>query len=261
MKPIVTLTTDFGVDSHYTAIMRGVMLSISPELYLVDISHRIPPQDVRQAAWILDQVAWSFPRGTVHLVVVDPGVGTDRACVAAEIDGRRFVAPDNGVLSLVCRRASPDWCVRLENPRYRGAEISATFHGRDIMAPAAAHLAVGIEPQELGPTHCLQSTIRWPEPEVTPEGIRGEIVTVDPFGNLVTNILGTQLPPPARLTGFLVGDREVKHFVHTYAEASPGMLVALIGSHGFLEIAQVDGDAAATLGVRPGVEVFVSCRR
>ncbi|RMF88843.1 MAG: hypothetical protein D6741_18570, partial [Planctomycetota bacterium] len=146
-------------------------------------------------------------------------------------------------------------------PKYRAAEVSATFHGRDIMAPAAAHLAAGVDPHELGPSHCLQSTIRWPEPEVTSEGIRGEIVVVDPFGNLVTNIPGTLLPPPARLTGFLVGDREIKHFVHTYAEASPGMAVALVGSHGFLEIAEVEGNAAASLGIRPGVEVFVSLRR
>lgn len=260
LGPLVTLTTDFGVDSHYTAIMRGVLLSICPQVRLVDISHRAPPQDIRYAAWILEEVVWSFPVGAIHLIVVDPGVGTNRACLALEVEGHIFVAPDNGVLSRVLARRKPRWSVRLENPLYRGLTVSSTFHGRDIMAPAAAHLACGVLPGDFGPPQEPTATLAWPEPRREDNRIVGEVLVVDPFGNLITNLPCGEIPPPAEIVRIECGDTQIPYFVQTYGDASPRQLVALFGSHNHLEIAQVEGNAAESLQAHAGAPVVVHLR-
>ena len=147
---IITLTTDFGAGSPYVAIMKGVILSINPAVTLVDVTHTVPPQDVHKGAVVLDSVHRHFPEGTVHVVVVDPGVGTERAILGAKIEGHYFIAPDNGVLSKITHRTAPDELIRLTNAEYWLPDVSHTFHGRDIMAPAAAHLSRGVALADLG---------------------------------------------------------------------------------------------------------------
>jgi len=263
-QPIITLTTDFGVDSPYIAVMKGVIFSIFPQVRIVDATHSVLPQDVRQGAMVLSQISPWFPPGTIHVAVVDPGVGSDRHILYAEIGDQRFIVPDNGLLTGVLRQAkAPPFELRaLTNSDFWLSEVSATFHGRDIMAPVAARLSQGIDPQRVGPTVDRIVELDWPEVSVTADRIDGEVVSVDSFGNLVTNISTDML-------SIAMGDRrellQVHCYTHTirgihrvYADATPSKLVALFGSGGQLEIALVDGNAAKYLGVGVGEPVTIS---
>jgi hypothetical protein len=257
---IITLTTDFGTGSPYVAAMKGVILSINPAVTLVDITHDVRPQDVRHAALVLDDVTGRFPpESTIHVVVVDPGVGTDRALVYAEIDHRRFIAPDNGVLSRVARRTPPDKIVQVADPKLWQEPVSATFHGRDIMAPVAAHLSLGLDPKELGPPHGNLVMVDWPEPVFSPGKIAGEVLDVDSFGNVITNIDARMLAdlPDRRQARIRLGDHQIEGICSTYGDQRHGALIALVGSAGRLELAVVAGNAAKTLGAVLGDAVTV----
>lgn len=256
---IVTLTTDFGDGSPYVAAMKGVLLSINPAVTLVDITHNVRPQDVRQGALFLEDVTVRFPPGTIHVAVVDPGVGTDRAVVYAEIGPQRYVAPDNGLLSRLTRRTTPSRLIRLAEPSHWLQPVSATFHGRDIMAPAAARLSLGLEPSRLGPALETLVSLDWPEPQVMAERIEGEVLDVDSFGNLSTTITDELLASNSagRQAVVVCKGRRIEGLLRTYGEGRSGELIALVGSSGRLELAVVGGNAAAMLETGVGQRVLV----
>jgi len=256
---IITLTTDFGTGSPYVAAMKGVVLSIDPAATLVDVTHDVRPQDVRHGAIVLDEVAGRFPSGTIHVAVVDPGVGTDRKIVVARIDGRLYVAPDNGLLSRLARRTPPSDLRELTEPRYWLDPVSATFHGRDVMAPVAAHLSRGLDPAKLGPPLDHLVMLDWPEPVVSAGRIEGQVLDVDSFGNLTTNIQAAMLAdvPDRRQVRIQCAGREIEGIRSTYGAGSEGALIALVGSTGRLELAIVAGSASQTLGAAIGAAVTV----
>lgn len=256
MRKIITLTTDFGLQDYYVSAMKAVILGIAPDARLVDISHEIPPQDIMAGAWVLRNSAMMFPSGTVHTIVVDPGVGTDRKGVALEINDRFFVGPDNGIFSLLTGQYDFR-AVHLENSGYWREEISKTFHGRDIFAPVAAHLAAGVPLEELGETVDKLVDYRWAEPIADRDGLQGWVIHIDKFGNLVTNV-------PRSLIGEVAGGRSVKIYVgntildeivETFGSVEEGEPAAYIGSSGMLEIGINKGDAEEMLGVQKGAQV------
>lgn len=259
---IITLLTDFGLHDAYVGMLKGVILGLNPAARLVDLSHGVPPQDVLAGAMLLRSAWRYFPAGTIHLAVVDPGVGTRRRALAALAAGHFFVGPDNGLLWPVLAAQSHFQAVSLENSRYFLPEISATFHGRDIFAPVAAHLSLGLPLASLGPPVAAPVPLRLPEPAFQEDLATGEIIALDHFGNLISNI------PMARLHAWLAGrsvqvliqDRLIPSLSQTYGQVPPGALLALEGSHGFLEIACRDGSAARVLGAGVGARVDVKAK-
>jgi S-adenosyl-L-methionine hydrolase (adenosine-forming) len=259
-RPVITLTTDFGMSSPYVAQMKGVILSINPEIVIVDVSHQVAPQDIRQAALILDEISPRFPDGTTHVCVVDPGVGTDRKIVFVQLGTQFFIAPDNGVLSRVVRRGSPCRTLALTHCGLWRHPVSNTFHGRDIMAPVAAHFVSGAAPESFGaPIDQLQS-LDWPEPQVRGQEIRGCVLYADSFGNLITNIRHDLVESLGNAEDLRVqcSGAAICGVVRTYGQAETGSLVALIGSSGQLELAVVQGNAAQHLNVAGNQEVILS---
>jgi S-adenosylmethionine hydrolase len=260
-QPIITLMTDFGMEDGYVASMKGVVLTICPEARLVDISHLIPPQDVRAGAFLLSRVYRYFPEATIHLAVVDPGVGTERKALAIETGGHFFIGPDNGLFTWVLKGGSIPRVISMENPAYRRSEVSSTFHGRDIFAPAAAYLAKG-EPLSSFGSPCVPWQAAWGSIIKTREALLGEVIYIDHFGNLITNIGRSDLESlaPAGERVIMVGNLPVTRVVNTYGEAEPQSTVALIGSSDNLEIALALGSAAAKLGIEVGTPVSVGRR-
>lgn len=258
MRCILTLTSDFGRDSIYVAQMKAVLLSINPHLTLLDITHEIPPQDVAAGAWVLRQVIPAFPPQSIHLAVVDPGVGTLRSCLAADLQGRYVIAPDNGLISLAAQRLEVRKMVRLEAAAYRRPVVSNTFHGRDIMAPAAAWLSLGTPLECLGPLHHEYAVLaeRF-SPSRESRRLVGKVLFVDRFGNLISNIQQGDLPETPHII-VSVAQHSVQGLTTTYGVKTPGELIALIDSQGYLEIAVVNGNAAQTLGVSVGSPVVVT---
>jgi len=256
---LITLTTDFGTSSPYVAQMKGVVLAIQPAATIVDVTHAVAPQDVRQGAIALADSTGHFPPGTVHIGVVDPGVGTARKIVAARIGSHRYVAPDNGLLSLLIESQQPDACVEVSDRRYARPEISPTFHGRDIMAPAAAHLAGGVPLEQLGPPIEQLVRLDWPEARVTADRIEGCVWSIDAFGNLTTNIMAAHLASIVQPADALIecGAVQARGIHHTYGDVPPGQPMALIGSSGRLELAVSGGSAASTFQVGVGQPVTV----
>jgi S-adenosylmethionine hydrolase len=252
---IITLTTDFGLKDGNVGVMKGVIWGIAPRARVVDISHLIAPQNVSEAALILLRSAPHFPPGTVHLVVVDPGVGTARRPMAAQVGPYYYVGPDNGTLTLLLERAGqigwPVSCVQLERRQYWRPEISQVFHGRDIFAPVAAHLANGVALAGLGTPFDDPVLLDLPSPQRSAQGWRGEVIHVDHFGNISTNLRVEHLGQPASLRVRL-GEVEIEGLVQTFGERPPGSLVALFGSTGNLIVSVVNGNAAERLGVQPG---------
>lgn len=252
MPAPITITTDFGLDDGYVGTMKGVILSIAPEVTIVDISHAIRPQNILQAIYILSTATPYFPRNTIHIVVVDPGVGTERRPIAVFTERATYIGPDNGVFSGVYRDETVHEIRWLTNPAYRLPRVSNTFHGRDIFAPAAAYLARGVAPADLGPLVTDPVTVALPAPERRPDGsLHGRVLHADRFGNLITDI------PEAWLEGradwvFTIGGRRIVGFHSTYGRVAPGELLVLGGSDGLLEVAIREGNAAATLGIGPG---------
>lgn len=257
---IVTLTTDFGVGSPYVAQMKGVILSIDPTVNLVDISHAVRPQDIRQGAVVLADVTRRFPAGTIHVAVIDPSVGTERAILYAEMGGQRYIAPDNGLLGPLAQETPPDRLIRVANDAWWLKPTSRTFHGRDIMAPVAAHLSRGLDPAELGPPYDLVSPQPWPRPVVKPRRIEGEVLEIDSFGNLITNITDELLVgrPTDNRVCVICGIYETYGILGTYAQQLPGMFIALVSSSGRLELALVGDNAADRLGIPIGAPVVVA---
>ena len=262
-RPIITLTTDFGTNSAYVAQMKGVILTLNPEAVLVDITHAIAPQDIRQGAVVLEEVAPRFPGGTIHIVVVDPGVGTARRLVCAEVAGHCYLAPDNGLLSRLTRSQPASRIVALTNREYWLPQVSHTFHGRDILAPVAAHLSLGVPPQRLGEPVEHLTTLDWPEAVVELRRIAGIVLCVDSFGNVISNIPAVCLPPSVPRDQLLVhcGGHEVRGVQTTYSERPAGTLLALVDSQDRLEVAISGGNAAAALRVQFGDPVVVTWHR
>jgi len=254
MGPIALLT-DFGTRDGYAGVLHGVILCINPAAVIVDVCHDIPAQDIRAGAFVLSTVYRYFPEDTIHLVIVDPGVGSERRAIAVRTAVGTFVAPDNGVLSYVFAREPVRAMVQLTEPRYWRAVLSHTFHGRDLFAPVAAHLSLGVELAELGPA--MQDPVRFTVPQVraTREGnLHGEVLHVDRFGNLVTNV-PAELVPAGQLLRLQIAGRELRGVRRAYAHASDGELLVLVGSSGYLEVAVRNGSAADTLGTGRGTEV------
>ncbi len=310
--PTIVLTTDFGAADAYVGVMKGVILGINPKVTIVDLTHQVQPQNIRQAAFILAASYRFFPPAAIHVVVVDPGVGTERRALLVTTPMARFLAPDNGVLSSViqdyldmptedvragqgghpglprqqtasqsARVLVPAGCAayQLTNRRYWLNPVSDTFHGRDVFAPVAAHLSLGVRPEDLGtPIHDL---VWLPIPEPTRQGdtIQGQVIYIDHFGNLVTNIPAVQLVEESRRVGtplqVKIKGQTISRLSRAYRDADdPARLqgghpsaavragsaphpLALIGSHGYLEVALRDGNAAAELGISIGEPVYV----
>jgi S-adenosylmethionine hydrolase len=259
MRPIITLTTDFGAESPYVAQMKGVILSICRDVEMVDISHAIGPQNIREGAVVLADVTPRFPTGTIHLAVVDPGVGTARRIVCAEFSQQHYIAPDNGLLSLLRCSGPPGRFFAVENSKYWLAEPSQTFHGRDIMAPVAAHLARGLDPAKLGSALDDLAMLDWPQARKSGRRLVGEVLYVDSFGNLITNLYQEELLELAEASSMVVecSGRKIRGIVPTYGAAMAGELIALFDSQGRLEIAKVNGNAARELRIQAGEAVAV----
>jgi len=272
VRPLITLTTDFGTSDPYVAAMKGVILSISSDAQVIDISHGVRPQRVLQATFVT-QSAWAFfPEGAVHVAVVDPGVGTERRALALVTHRGCFVGPDNGVLSAalpddarpsdsdgVALVSLPDGhrAFTIANSTYLREPVSATFHGRDVFAPSAAHLSIGLPPHELGEP--VESVLAFPPLRARRRNdgsLEARVIHIDRFGNIVTDARAPDLPDRA-IAVELAGE-SVPGLVRTYAE--PSALVALVGSSGYLEVAQPGGSAADALAVEIGDPVLVRRR-
>ena len=261
-RPIVTLTTDFGLNDHFVGTMKGVILSIVPEAEIVDICHSVQAFDILDGALALAQAYNYFPTRTVHLVVVDPGVGSARRPILASCDKYNFVAPDNGVLSLMYAREERLNVRHISSDHYFLQPLSNTFHGRDVFAPVAAYLAKGVDQEKFG--NEITDFVRFnaPKPKATDaKTLRGVVLKVDRFGNLITNITPQDVPAlfqsqPASFK-ILVGKKEITTLSTNYAEGAPGEIFAIVGSMGYLEIAANRGAAAQLSGAGKGAEVSI----
>ena len=244
---IITLTTDFGIADSYVAQMKGVILGIAPKAHIIDVSHDVAPQDIVGGAFLLSQVVGAFPRRTVHVAVVDPGVGGKREPIIIETDECLLVGPNNGVLTL----AAPVYraAYRIENPVFRRGEVSATFEGRDVFAPAAAQLAAGAPPSEAGRMVDEVVGVEWHEPL----GDVGEVVAIDRFGNLITNFRAEHA---AGAQGVRMGELDAP-LVRTFGDVDRGYPLAYLGSSGFIELGVREGSAAALTGAKRGSAVKV----
>ena len=259
-RPVVALLTDFGTRDHYAGAMKGVVLGLCPDATCIDISHDIDPHDVLAGALELAACFKYFPAGTIFLVVVDPGVGSARRPIAADAGGYRFVAPDNGVLTLVFREDPPKRVVELTERKYARATVSRTFEGRDRFAPAAAWLAKGVDLTALGKTLQAWTTIDVPSPVEAGSQLTADVLRVDRFGNLITNLDRRTFERFAGGTPIEIsaGTQGIEKVVATYAEASPGALCALFGSSDHLEIAVNGGSAAERLQLSRGAHVTIA---
>ena len=264
---IVTLLTDFGTDDEYVGVMKGVILSLHPDATIVDITHSISPQDVVQAAFSLEAAYPYFPAGTVHLVVVDPGVGTERSIIALKARDQFFVAPDNGVLSPIIKAEMPSTLVRVENAAYFLGTVSQTFHGRDIIAPVGAHISTGTDLNQLGAMIQANEPVLLNNVDciVSAGGeIMGKVISIDRFGNLITNIHCHNLQAlcPNKNSAAIeiaIRDDVIKGVSKTYAAADAQTPVAVIGSRGYLEIAVAMGNARQYFNVEKGASIRVKC--
>ena len=276
--PPIVLATDFGLADAYVGMMRGVIFSINPHAAVIDLTHGIAPQDVRHGAVALADACPYFPDGSIFVAVVDPGVGTDRPAILLETPHHRFVAPDNGLLTLVCRRYDPDFgdvdatgpavvphgcrAWRLTNPAYWRHPVSATFHGRDVFAPAAAHLSTGVAPDALGePTNTI-TALSLPIPRLEGSVVRGEIIFADAFGNLVSDITADVLADMGIIgreadASVNIAGSEIAGLSRTFHDPPGGGLKALLGSHGRLEVVLVDGNASAALRAGSGTDIVL----
>lgn len=262
---IVTLTTDFGLQDAYVAIMKGVILKIAPEAQVIDYTHGINPGNIVEAAYLLRSGYRYFPRGTVHVVVVDPGVGSDRRAIVVQTPEATFVGPDNGVFTLVVEDARQDWgnsvqTIELTERRFWLPEVSATFHGRDIFAPSAAWLARGTALHEFGRALTTLTTAQLSLPvPVGARELQGQIIHVDRFGNCITNITEEHLYKHELGQRIVVQiiDQQLPGLFRTYMDGPPGTPMCLIGSSGHVELAVFNGNAAQYLGVAIGDKLRV----
>jgi S-adenosylmethionine hydrolase len=259
-KPIVTLTTDFGLNDHFVGTMKGVILGVEPNAQIVDISHSVQAFDVLDGALTISQAYSYFPSGTVHMVIVDPGVGSARRPIIVTSERHHFVAPDNGVLSLVYQREERLHVRHITAEHYNLQPISQTFHARDIFSPVAGYLAKGVDPEKFGEEVTDFVRFNAPKPKPVNEStLRGVVLKADRFGNLITNITPEDAPmlftQPAAAFKIVVGKREVTEIKTSYAEGAPGEVFGILGSMGYLEIAANRTSAAQLLGVGKGTDV------
>jgi S-adenosylmethionine hydrolase len=258
---VVTLTTDFGLTDPFAGVMKGVILDVLPEATLVDISHSVQAFDVLDGALMIAKAYNYFPAGTVHMVVVDPGVGSERRPILATVGEHYFVAPDNGVLSLVYQNAERVSVREITSSHYFLQPVSPTFHGRDIFAPVAANLAKGVDPAKFGEEITDYAAFAAPKPKTAPDGsLRGIVLKIDRFGNLMTNIRAEDIPHILVENAqfhILVGTQYVTEILTYYAQGRPGKLFGIIGSAGYLEISSNRASAAKLLGAVKGTEVAI----
>jgi S-adenosyl-L-methionine hydrolase (adenosine-forming) len=262
---VITLTTDFGLRSGFAGVMQGVIYNLASQVQIVEITHFVSPQDVREGCYTLTRAVPFFPRGTVHVYVVDPGVGMKRRPLAAQLGDHYFVGPDNGLLTLLIedaeRNRQPIEFIHLDRPQFWLPKISRTFHGRDIFSPVAAHLANGIELRELGTPFSNPVRLELPHPQRTAGGWIAHVTSIDTFGNLTTDLPISLLSDPAHVV-FRLRDTEVYSISDSYGQKQPGECVAVVDSEEFIELAIVNGNAAQTLGIHVGdaVEVIFSVK-
>jgi len=253
--PIITLLTDFGLKNGFTGVLKGVIWGIAPEVQIADITHEINPQNIMEGAIALWRAAAFFPAGTIHVAVVDPGVGTSRRPIAAKIDNQYFIGPDNGIFTPLMQQAESKGLeiniYQLDNPEYWLPEVSQTFHGRDIFSPVAAHLAAGVPLEKMGTQVYDPVRLAMPQPIRIEHGWRGEVVLIDVFGNIATN-LGADLVREQQNVTLHIAGNTIQGLVKSYGERLPGDVVALVDSENFLEVAVVNGNGAQKLKVAVG---------
>ena len=262
---VITILSDFGTEDEYVGVMKGVVLSICPAISIVDITHRIDPQDIEQAAYLIPSYYHFFPEGTVHIVVVDPGVGSQRHILAVDHRKHFFIAPDNGVLTLLLNAEKSDTIICVDNPRYFLESPSATFHGRDIFAAVGAHVSCNIKLDELGTRINVADVVRLEglNCRISKSGeLVGKIVSIDHFGNLITNIDAISLSAFCQTDAFKrlqirIGSFVIGGLSNTYSDAAPAAALALIGSRGYLEIAVNGGNAAKIMKGQKGDAIRV----
>ncbi|MDA2918373.1 SAM-dependent chlorinase/fluorinase [Desulfobacterota bacterium AH_259_B03_O07] len=247
MRRIITLTTDFGLSDPYVGSMKGVIYSINPNALITDITHDIPSHDVFKAAFILRNFISYFPEETINLVVVDPGVGSSRRAIAVEADNKYFVGPDNGVFTFVYMDANSYAVFEITDPKYMLKNISSTFHGRDIFAPVAGHISIGVSIKDFGVETKDPVSIEIKHPEVGSNEIVGEVIYVDSFGNCITNITGNSVSSDSRI---YVDKRVVESISKSYSDVPEGELLAIIGSSGFLELSVNQGRASELINAK-----------
>ena len=258
---MITLTTDFGLKDPYAAEMKAVILGISPNAVIIDITHEVAKFNVRMGAYVLSSAAPYFPKGTIHVAVVDPGVGTQRRPILIQTKQGFFVGPDNGILVMATENQGIKCIYEITNPKFMLSKVSSTFHGRDVFAPAAAHLAGRVNPAEFGPEIHEITKPEFAKVTKRKNVLFGEVLHVDNFGNIITNVRETEL---ARIrvkerVNVELPDQKLKlKFCRAYADAKPQQPLALIGSHSYLEIAMNQGDAAAEFNTKVGDKVTVS---
>jgi S-adenosyl-L-methionine hydrolase (adenosine-forming) len=258
-RPVVTFLTDYGTADTFAGQMKGVVLSRAPDSALVDLTHAIPPQSIAAGALSLS-TAWRwFPEGTIHVAVVDPGVGTERRPIACRFEGHFFIGPDNGLLSGAFGDRMVDEAVQIELPGMSQQPVSQTFHGRDVFAVAAGMIAAGSDLNDLGPTIEPESLVRlsFPAPDITEGVITGEIIQIDHFGNAITNIGASILPAGSGPITIRCGEISLGEIVEAYAAVEPGMPLALFSSMATLELAIRDGSAAERYDLHKGMVVTV----
>jgi S-adenosyl-L-methionine hydrolase (adenosine-forming) len=254
---ILTLTTDFGSVGPYVAALKGVLLELAPGTQFVDVCHTISPQNILEGGFVLAGIVDVFPKGTVHLAVVDPGVGTARRLIAVAVADQWFVLPDNGLITGVARGRIPDGIWEITNPAMRRTVVSATFHGRDILAPASAHLLRGGNPAQLGPARDKFIMLRNFEPNADELGFVGEVIFRDAFGNLITNVNVEHLADvPRDAWEIEIANERIDGILRTYGDRPAGTLIALVGSSGWVEVAVVNGDAGRQLTAGAGTTVW-----
>jgi hypothetical protein len=258
---MITLTTDFGLRDPYAAEMKAVILGICPAAVIVDITHEIAKFNVRMGAYVLASAAPYFPKGTIHVAVVDPGVGTRRRSILVQTKKSFFIGPDNGLLVLAAENQGVKRIYEITNPKFMLSKVSSTFHGRDVFAPAAAHLASGVNPAEFGPEIREAAKPEFAKVTRRKNLLVGEVLHVDDFGNIITNINETEITciRVKDAVNVELPDHTLKlKFCGAYADAKPQEPLALIGSQGYLEIALNQGDAAAKFNTKAGDKVTVS---
>ncbi|HLN88872.1 MAG TPA: S-adenosyl-l-methionine hydroxide adenosyltransferase family protein [Candidatus Binatia bacterium] len=254
---MITLTSDFGLKDPYVAEMKGVILTINPKAQIIDITHDVEKFNIRNGAYILASAAPYFPKGTVHLAVVDPGVGTQRSAILVQTRQDFFVGPDNGVLILAAKNQGIEHVHELTNPKFMLPNVSSTFHGRDVFAPIAAHLDMGVKPSEFGSEITDVITPEFASVKRKNGSLIGEVLHLDGFGNIITNICRKEIGQAEKVNIKLQNLSLKLPFVKTYAQTKPLQPMALIGSHGFLEIALNQANAAEKFHVVSGDKVEV----
>ena len=256
---IISLLTDFGTQDGFVGILKGVILGINPSVSIVDLSHEVQPQDILMGALILRSAIAFFPPGTIHVAVVDPGVGSTRRPIIVETATALLVGPDNGLLSVAAPPESVQRVIHLTKSRYFLPHVSHTFHGRDIFAPVAAHLSRGVFPEDFGPVGTTMERLALPVVAHTPHQITGSVIALDRFGNIVTNITAADLLPfPMESLSVSIGPVQIHGLASTYASVPVGAVTALLNSWGMLEIAVRNGSAAQQLGVPRGSAVVIT---